>query len=395
MIASIPVLAFAGVVAVTSGSTPTASPSATEQAALRTPRFELAQDTVIVPMHVESGRVLLDVRINGRGTFPFVLDTGAQGHVIGSDLASELALPMGPAMRAGSPGGQGLEGHLVTLDRLQVGGLTVLQARGPALPLPFAPGPGAPRGVLSPYRLGNLLVTLDYPHAQVIFRRGSLPEPDGRETFGWDRAEPLPVVKLSVAGHELRAHLDSGAQSGLSVPTSLETELPLATPVSEIARARLMDRELVVQAAKLAATVTLGRYTIENPDLAFIDVVQDMANVGPPVLRQLSITLDPAHLRLRLEGPADGRLQLSEARPRRYGIRLGGMGPGPMEVLGVDSGSPAEKAGLRTGDVILSLNGQPADSLAGEARMQALRASPLRLEVRRGDKVLTLEMRLE
>jgi hypothetical protein len=385
------VLACFGLAASPSG--PSAHDAA-EQAALAPPRFALARDTVIVPMRLEDGRILLDVRINGRGPFSFILDSGAQGHVITSDLASELALPTGPAMRAGSPGGQGLEGHVVTLDTLQIGGLTVLEAHGAALAgLPFPPGPAAPRGVLSPYRLGDLLVTLDYPHARVIFRRGSLPEPDGREVFGWDAAERLPVVTLSVAGQKLRAHLDSGAQSAISLPTSFEKDLPLSTPVAEIARARLVDRELVIQGAKLAGTVTLGRYTLENPDLAFVDVAEGMGNVGPPVLRQLAITLDPAHTRLRLEGPADGKLV--DVRPRRYGIRMAGMGPGPMEVVAVDAGSPAEKAGLKAGDVILRMNGQPADSLAADARMQAMHASPLRLDVRRADKVITIEMKLD
>jgi aspartyl protease/PDZ domain-containing protein len=359
------------------------------------PRFEMA-DSVSVPMRLQSGRVLLDVKVNGRGPFPFILDTGAPGSVFDLAFAQELELPLGDSTQVASPGGRGLVARRATIDRLEIGGLTVHGATGAAMAgLPFPPGADSPRGVLSPYRLGELLVTLDYPQGRVVFRRGALPEPDGREVFGWDRNGELPLVPIDVAGHPLRVHLDSGATGGLSLPVALEKELPLSTPVTEIGRARTVDRELVVRGAKLAGAVTLGRYRLEAPNVTFIDVLKDIGNVGPAILQQFVITLDPAHARLRLAGPANGQLRAGEDRPRRYGIQLTAVDANPLQVAGVDAGAPADKAGLRAGDRIVRMNGQPVDSLAAAGRVQALQGSPLRLEVLRGDARLTLEMKLE
>ncbi len=362
----------------------------------QTPRVTLAADSVAVPLRIVAGRPILDARINGRGPYPLLLDTGAHGSVLDLALARELKLPIGKAVDVSSPGGQGIQAQIVTLERLEIGGLSVLGATGAAVEgLPFPPGPDAPRGILSPYQLGGVLVTIDYPHRQALFRRGALPEPDGREVFGWESGQDLPQIPVSVAGHALRIHLDSGAQGGLSVPTAFIDSLPLSTPVSEVGRARTMDRELVIRGAKLAGTVQLGRYMIENPDVVFVDLLEHVGNIGPALLQQFAITIDTAHRRLRLDGPADGRLHAAEVQPRRYGIRFTALDATPFDVVGVDPGSPADRGGLRSGDQILSMNGRAVDSLDVQGRLQALRASPLRLRVKRGDSTLSLELALE
>lgn len=387
MLECLAILAFAAVTA----HAPVAGPAAEPQ-----PRCELAGDSVAVPMRLENGRIFLDVRVNGQGPFPFILDTGAHGSVFDSAFAQEVKLPLGAASRVGSPGGAGLQARRTTVDRLEIGGLTVRESPGMVFAgLPFPRGTSSPRGVLSPYRLGDLLVTLDYPRGQVVFRRGALPPPDGREVFGWDPAEGLPLVPIDVAGHPLRVHLDSGAQDGLSLPAALETALPLSTPVTEVGRARTVDRELVVRGAQLAGAVTLGRYTVENPSVAFVDMLADIGNVGPPILAQFAITIDPVNSRLRLAGPADGRLRAPAPRPRRYGIRFTSLDASPLVVAGVDPGSPAAKAGLREGDTIVGMNGDPVDGLAGDRRAAALRGSPLSLRVRRGGETIELTLKLQ
>jgi len=360
------------------------------------PRASMTSDSVSVPMRMVAGRPVLDVRINGRGPYPLLLDTGAHGHVFDLALARELQLPLGKAVGVGSPGGQGIQAQLATANRLEIGGLEVHGATGAAVEgLPFPPGPDAPRGILSPYQLGDVLVTLDYPHSQARFTRGALPEPDGRDVFGWDAGQELPQIPVSIAGRALRVHLDSGAQGGVSVPVSFADSLPLSTPVAEVGRARTMDRELVIRGAKLAGTVQLGRYTLENPDVVFVDLLEHVGNIGPALLQQFAITIDAAHSRLELDGPPDGRLRAANAQPRRYGIRFTALDAAPFEVVGVDPGSPADRGGVRTGDRILTMNGRPVDSLDVQGRLQALRASPLHLRVKRGDATLPLELSLE
>jgi len=358
-------------------------------------KYEMDAESVIVPMRLKDGRIELDVSVDGRAPVPFVLDTGAHGSVVDLAWAKDAGLTLAGDARIGSPGGGGLDGKRVTMGRLDIGGLHVQDVPGVAFaPWPFPPSPAMARGVLSPYGLAGLLVEIDYPAKRVVFRKGALSEPDGKEVFGWDRARGLPEIPITVAGKTVAAHLDSGASAGLSLPDKLATELPLASPLQEVGRARLVDRELVVRGAKLDGDVRIGRYVLERPEVDFVDIGLDLANVGPMILNQLTIVLDPAQNRLRLVGPADGRL-IAAARPKRYGMKFVAPEATPLEIAQVVPGGRADKGSLRAGDRIVSINGRAVSEMNGDERAEAMKRSPLKLRVQRGEETVDLTLSLE
>jgi hypothetical protein len=279
-------------------------------------QIHLASDTVVVPTRIRDGRIVVDVMLDGKGPFPFVFDSGAHGSVMDLEFARAQGIALGPQVMVGSPGGAGRPGQLATIGKLELGGLslggmTVVAFTG----LPFKDS-NPPRGVLGPYGLAGLLITLDYPHSRLVFARGALPEPDGREIFGWSADQPLPQVPISLAGQKVDVHLDTGARYGISLPLSFEKTLPLVAPPVDAGRARTVDQDVAAQRATLKGTMTLGRYTLENPTLMFSSLHQDVGNIGPPLLKQFTFTLDPANRRLRLEGPADGKLLDAEPAPQ-------------------------------------------------------------------------------
>jgi hypothetical protein len=277
----------------------------------------MASDSVVVPMRIQDGRIVVDVMLDGKGPFPFLFDSGAHGSVMDLEFAKAQNLPLGGEVRVGSPGGPGRTGQLATVKQVGVGGLSVQGMMIVAFAgLPFK-GPDAPRGVLSPYGLAGLLVTFDYPNARVIFTHGALPEPDGREIFGWSAEQPLPVIPITVAGQKLDANLDTGARFALSLPDSLAKTLPLAAPPVDAGRARTVDRDVVTRTAPLKGSLTIGRYSLENPTVMFSALHVGVANVGPPLLRQFSVTFDPANRRLKLSGPSNGKLIDAPAPPPR------------------------------------------------------------------------------
>jgi len=286
---------------------------------MRAPAFtcELASDSVVVPIHLVGGHVLVDVKIGGKGPFRFVFDTGAGGSVMDLAFAKAQGLALGEEAMVGSPNGAGRPGRMVKLDTLRVGGLTLHGMTSIAFDgLPFPPGPDAPRGVIGPYGMTGLLVTLDYPRGRLVFRRGALPAPDSSEIFAWDRTRPLPEIPVTLAGKRLAVHLDSGAPGGVSVPIAFERQLPMAGPLVEMGRAKTVDREIMVRGAKLNGDLVLGRWTLEKPTVRFSDVLRDVGNIGAEILSQFSITIDPANARLRLAGPAGGKLAASGESPK-------------------------------------------------------------------------------
>lgn len=347
--------------------------------------FELAADSVAVPITMYDGHIGVRVTVNGRGPFPFLFDTGAHGSVMDLAFAREQGFDLGQPVMVGSPGGGGRPGNLVTIERLELGGLTLKGLASVAFDgLPFPPGADRPRGVLGPYSLEGLLVTVDYPGQRLVFRRGALPEPDGREIFGWEERQRLPEIPVTVGGQALKVHLDTGSSGGINLPTALAAQLALDGPLTDAGYAQTVDRVHGLRGGRLKGRLALGRFTVENPTLTFSDLGAGLGNIGVGVLGGLAITVDPAHRRMRLEGPADGRITQKNTVKPHYGMQLDDLGAKAPAVLVVDPGSPADKAGVKAGDTLERLNGRPAGDLSLQDRVAALKASPLQLTLRRG-----------
>ena len=357
-------------------------------------KIELRTAEVSVPMHWFGKRPVVEVKINAKGPYRFFLDTGAQGSVLDQGLADELKLPVVGKARVGSPGGKGLPANQVRLDRVEVGDAVLSGVPAVAFDRSFLDlGKDTPQGVLSASTFPGFLVTLDYPESRLVIRRGQLPAPDGACVFAYDAKRPLPEIRLSVAGQDVTVHLDSGSGGGIALPLKLAGGLPLASKPVEVGRGKRVDQEVVILRANLNGQVKLGQYVLENPDLYFLDIAHAPGNVGYEFLRRFAVTLDASNHRIQLEQSPESGKEAPE-KTRRYGIRLRGLDQEPLEVLGVDAGSPAEKAGLQKGDVILRVNDTSAKSLTPEQRERALRDSPLKLQVQRGRQTVDLRLAL-
>lgn len=357
--------------------------------------WELASDPARAPMELREGHAIVRVTIDGKGPYPFVFDTGAQGCVMDLAFAKELGLALGEEVGVGSPaGGKPLPGHFVSAGTMMLGGLTLHDVPLVAFEgLPFQ-GDDPARGVLGPYALSGLLVTLDYPAKQFVFASGSLPEPDGREVFGWDRSHRLPEIDVTVGGLPARVHLDTGSTGALSLPTEFADRLEMDGPLTDMGYARAVDTAMAIQGGRIRGSLQLGRYTLDSPTVRFMDMAKGVGNVGSLILGQMALTIDPANSRLRLAGPPDGRITEAAGR-KRYGIRLADLAATPLRVEGVDAGSAAAAGGLLAGDEILEMAGRPVDGMDDRARVDALRGSPLVLKVKRSDRTIDLTLTLD
>lgn len=358
-------------------------------------KVELTAPQVSVPLHWARGTPVVDVKINGQGPFRFFLDTGAQGSVLGLDLANELKLPVLGESQVRSPGGKGIPSKTVRLDRLEIGAAILSKATAQAFDRSFlSRGPESPRGVLSAKSFPGYLLTLYYPKERLLIRPGELPAPDGKTIFAYDPKLPLPELPVNVAGTEITLHMDSGAPSGITLPLELAEKLPLESRPVEVGRGRRVDQEVIILGAKLKGDVKVGRFVLHNPDLRFQNIPGAKGNIGGEFLRKFAVTLDSRNSRIFLEEAPDVKTQ-AEPRPRRYGIRLVDLARTPLEVADVDRDSPAAKAGLQKADIILKMNDRALQDMGAEQRMTALTGSTLKLQVQRGTKKIELTMSLE
>ena len=267
-------------------------------------RVELAGAEVVVPMPLFNDRPVVEVRVDGKGPFPFVVDTGAAGTVLEEELATELGLAKTGSVRIGDPlKPHSIPASQVRIERLDIGdasffgvGATSIAGSG------FASHLGA-RGVLGMPLFADLLLTLDYARGELTMARGELPAPDGREVLALERGPHGTLrVPLKIADVAVEADLDSGSPAGINLPEKLEKQLPLEGSPVEIGRARTVSSEFVMRGARLAGAVELGGHRIENPRLRFSALP---ANVGFDVLCRFAMTLDQkaGRIRFRLAEP--------------------------------------------------------------------------------------------
>jgi hypothetical protein len=256
-------------------------------------KIEVPEAGVTMPMLDLGGRPMVDVMLNGKGPYPFILDTGASIIAVNEDLQSELGLP--PAANA-PPG-------VARVEKMSLGGAVlygVVVMPGPRMR--GLSGENPPRGILGAAFFPGYLLSLDYPRKKVTIRRGALPPADNRRVFQYAVADILPRVPVRIAGHEYRPHVDSGSPGGVTLPVNTSGDLPLTEKPVEVGRARTPGGEFPVLASEVTVPIELGEWKLETRQIEFSDVrpgsEPPVGNLGFRVLRNFVIALDAKNRRV-------------------------------------------------------------------------------------------------
>ncbi len=267
-------------------------------------RIEIPSDGLTLPMKDFGGRPVVEVRINDKGPFPFVLDTGATITVVGEEINGELSLSSPGGVHAVSPGG-GAAPMIVSVGSLKLGTATIGDFMAAVMPMgDVFNGDSAPKGVLAASSFPGYLVTFDYPGKRITIKKGSLDAADAKTVFEYGEDEALPVVPVKIAGHVTHVHLDTGAAFALTLPMHFLTELPLKTKPKDAGQSRLLTGSFPVSAAAVDGAIEIGRYTIDVPEVRFSDVRHGPelgpGNIGYAILKDFVVTFDSKNRRVRL-----------------------------------------------------------------------------------------------
>ena len=187
---------------------PRRSPTITLDEATLDDRLEIAGDAILGET-VET-RMAVDVAINGRGPYRFVVDSGADRSAIGERLAASRRLPAGRAVTLhGMAGSSRRETALI--DTLTVGSSTVADIAAPVLPERYL---GA-SGLLGIDALRGQRLMLDF-EAQAITiedaRRAPAAAPGDIVVTARRRGGQLILTQARAGGVAIRAVVDTGSQ---------------------------------------------------------------------------------------------------------------------------------------------------------------------------------------
>ncbi|WP_158628830.1 aspartyl protease family protein [Dyella choica] len=324
-----------------------------------------------VPFTPYGGLIMVDVSINGEKPLPFLLDTGglnlltpAAAHKLGIDGAGHLAVQgVGEATQSM----QVAQVKSYRLGRVELDEQRFLIVALP--PLLTDRGEREPIAGLIGYELLRRFVTrIDYDHHTLGFTAiqafQAVPE---QASLPLVFNERTPQLKAKVDGVPGVFSLDSGDSGGLTVfePFAKAHGIGKRGPVIA-SQARGAGGKIGLSEAYVDS-LALGPFVISHPLTSFAAPAKGVfassvlaGNIGYDVLSRFVLTFDYEHRRLYLE---QGQRFASSPRHGYSGMGLDRMSHEALVVSSLVPGSPAAAAGLRTGDQVTALNGEPASRI--------------------------------
>jgi hypothetical protein len=333
-----------------------------------------AKTEFTLPFDLVDNRVFVEVRLNSRGPFHFLLDTGAGGVTVSVDVAQQLGLHVGDAGEGQGVGEKTVHAGQAQIAQLQIGELAFADVETNVLDLSDAPqvfGTKPFDGIIGLPVFERMVVKHDYVNRLLTFTA-----PDKFEYAGagvivrFERPRQIPVVAASLDGVAGNFGVDTGARSSLLLygPFCAQNNL------QEKYGAKLEGvtgwgvggpvRSLLAR----AGTLQLGAVTVRDlvirlsAQKAGLTTTAAMAGlIGPDVLAQFDVTFDYSRTRIIFEKNKNyGRRDSYD----RAGIWMGQAPDGKhFTVVDVIAGGPGADAGVKPGDQILAINGENTANL--------------------------------
>jgi len=231
-------------------------------------------------------RVLVMIRIGDGELIPMVFDTGSDGNSIDRLIVERARLKtVGTTKEIDGTTGAVRMLPSVEIRDARIGGLTV--DRLEAVSLDYNRDDAM--GIISTETFTRSLVFLDLGNSEVrLAPRESTAIPAGPAT---EYLDGLPTVHMTMPdGSSLPAHFDTGFNGALSLPIDMMDKVPLVSPAQVVGTFRSINSEGEVYGGRIDGTIQIGPVALKNPEVTFLG---DIANIGLPTIRQITLVLDP------------------------------------------------------------------------------------------------------
>jgi hypothetical protein len=262
---------------------------------------------VILPMRYYGNRPAVEVRVNGRGPFLFLIDTGAAGPPARADIAlvRQLGLRLQGRAATSDAGGAVVPIDRVVLDRIDIGPLSAIGVEAYSRDYNTADYLVRIDGILGLNLFRDVLLTLDYGRSEVRLERGELPQADGRTILNYELVEGNPAITVRIGSRSFPVLLDSGNIRALDLPADWLRTMNLASFPRIAGSSTSVSGTVGLREVVLAEPLVIGHYRFDNPRVTFAAEFQE-ANLGSTILRAFSVTIDQKNRRVRLL-PVQGR----------------------------------------------------------------------------------------
>ena len=239
-----------------------------------------------IPFRWTPGQIEIPVSVNGRPPVRFVLDSGAEVSIVGSDLAQSLGATNG-----------------VDLD---VGGVRLKKQNVMVMPLDnFKAQHRDIQGLIGYDFFADRVVTIDYAK-RIVSACDRPPAHAARLPLEFVRRLPVVRVVLTLADGTrlpIRAMVDTGAQQAMIVrhPFAAAHGLLKASSPAPAAPSLLGPHQMLTMPTR---SIAIGRWTLPQPSVKVFatgTTTETDALIGNDVLQHFRVTFDYARREMLLE----------------------------------------------------------------------------------------------
>ncbi|MGB2987634.1 MAG: retropepsin-like aspartic protease, partial [Phycisphaerae bacterium] len=184
-------------------------------------------------MHRWNRLPVIDATINGKGPFRLIVDTGAAGLVLKSELVRKLELPDPPGFPSGAamvqlqtPGGP-VSGSLGYVLSLEVGDARLQGIWTVGVDMPFG---DEVDGVVGMNVFTECLLTYDYPRNRIQLSQGALPNANGRDILSFSSSgspSSHPIIELEIDRKATPFMIDTGFGGWFRMPAERVEQLKI------------------------------------------------------------------------------------------------------------------------------------------------------------------------
>lgn len=327
---------------------------------LKPGRTTLPKKPIVIPAQIVGNQFIVETKWDKHGPWRFLVDTGSSVTLVSAEFAKRYATDKA-ALDAPSVHVKGSDGTSTLLPAVTLRSIELDDAlfeNVQALVFNFdelsAQFGMKIDGVLGFPLFRETVFTLDYPQSRLVLKPSwpaPVATPELGTTIKFNNTQRTPLISVRLGAENIIALIDSGNDGPLMLnpfglhPHFIQGPRPGVT-VGTLAGNRTQEIGRVEQ------PLDIGPFRFEQP---IVEISDQLTAIGGAILRNFSVTFDQAHNQVSFyRANAD---PIPPAPRRAAGISFSKT-PAYWRVAGVVAASPAETAGVKTGDLVTRINGE-------------------------------------
>ncbi len=310
---------------------------------------------LVLPAEIVGGHFFVVTQWDDHGPWRFMVDTGSTATLVSPEFArryatDEPAADM-PAVRVRSADGGSTQLPGVRLPAIVLGTARFENVTALIYDCGELSGQFGRKidGILGFPLFRETVLALDYPRAGLQLLPAAAAPPLAGEVWPMIGDRSRPVIPTRLGGRTLNVLLDSGADGMLHLNPA-ELEPGYAVPPRPGVTVGTLTGDRLQEIGRLADDLGVGGALFTRP---VVELTDQPSSLGSDVLRQFRLTFDQEHGRVGFERDPGASGAVVPVRSAGLSFRRY---PAYWRVVGVVPGSPADAAGIETGDLVIRVN---------------------------------------